>query len=303
MSLTDTKNLLKSLTLLEFKKHLPIRPQWFSHEAQEGGELSYLASGFSKVVANWLGDIYTGQQNVFLTTATGSALDDWGKDFGVSRLTGEADDAYRARIKATIGLVTITEDGLKAFVSSGTGLETWITTPWKQQWFISVHPDHYSGTGFEQWQAQHGWSGGQKWSDGYYTGYVIDVHTRGFSPFTLGLVKRGKAAGIRAYLTNWFDLPVLNAPTLTQRLQRSVYLDHLLPLTDRLILSGSGVWGGKSQHFADKIEFLEPAVRPAFNRLALDTASVWAAYAGVSWQQALDSAIDPQPLVSIKQSA
>ena len=81
-------------------------------------------------------------QQFSVSTATGSALDLQGKDWGVVRKNGESDDDYRKRIQAVVPIYTTgpTVSAMKQLVKNFTGAEPIIIEYGPESFTMGVSP-------------------------------------------------------------------------------------------------------------------------------------------------------------------
>lgn len=232
--------LFKELAASELKKHLPVRPQWFSEQALATGTLGKLVNSLATQVASLRDAASATREGLVLSKAQGPFLDAWGQDLDLSRLPAESDDDYRVRLLASVGVDHTTEVGLRAHLENVTGLETSLIIPWKQQqWYGKRTP------GTQGKDSLFGLSGKAQYSSPYIRAFVVDVLTRGYSPLTEPTATSSVAAGVRIFFSTLNDYRV---NTISIQAEADINSDHSYEYRLRshqyFILSGETAWGG-----------------------------------------------------------
>ena len=121
--------------------------QWSSLTARSpGGVLYALLKAVGGNMAVQESGLLYAQQSIYLTQATGAALDLAALDFfgtSIMRASGESDSAFRARLMANLLLPAATRQALSAALTSLTGVVPRIIYPWS--------PADTGGWGLSYW--------------------------------------------------------------------------------------------------------------------------------------------------------
>jgi hypothetical protein len=92
-------------------------PPFLKADSEPGSDHSTLIRTLQSAVETAEGDVTSLLSNAYFLQAKGEYLDEWGKIFGISRLSGEGDESYRERIIKEVTLPKQTKAGLKRIVS------------------------------------------------------------------------------------------------------------------------------------------------------------------------------------------
>jgi hypothetical protein len=289
--MTTRLQLLKDLALGELKKHLPVRPQWFSEQALATGVVGRLVANLADQLASLQDAIAVTREGLVLSQAEGEFLDRWGEDLALERLPGEVDDAYRQRLLDSVGVDHTTETGLRAFVADTTGLETTLLIPWKTQaWYGKRTP----GTAGKD--SVFGWSGQARYASPYDRPFVVDVRTRGYSPLTRPTAERAVAAGVKLFFSTLRDYRV---DEITLAAGGLIESDHSYEYRHRLhqplVLSHETPWGGGKVGFYDRFQTTDIPEVDCWNTLDLRCQVAFHSFAGVTWAQAVAGPVQVHP--------
>lgn len=91
---------------------------------------------FAVVLEDANADVVTALQQLYMGTATGEILDVWGGYFGLLRLTGELDDAYRARIITETLRPRVNKYAIENAIQASTGHTVELYEPWRNTFVL-----------------------------------------------------------------------------------------------------------------------------------------------------------------------
>lgn len=295
--MTTRLQLFKELAASELKKHLPVRPQWFSEQALATGTLGKFVTAVAEQVAGLRDAISVTREGLVLTKATGEFLDAWGEDLDLARLPGEADDPYRARLLGVLGVDHTTEVGLRSHVEATTGLETSLFIPWKsQQWYGKRTP------GTQGKDPMFGYSTQARYPSPYIRAYVVDVTTKGYSPLTEPTATAAVAAGVKVFFSTLQECePGVSAALLEQLLTSDFSYEYRLRTHRPLILSHVIPWGGGKVGSYDRFVTSDVSAEvDCWNTLDLRCQVAFASFPQVSWAQALVGPLEAHPNADVR---
>lgn len=261
--LNNQEGFIQNLVETEAKKHLPIRPFWFSVQALDPttGRIGRFVRAVAKEVTTWILAIKLLRGSLFLDTAVGDYLDDWGRDLGTPRQSSEVDDDYRARIKRRLLQEKLTRPAIRNYITSITGLPTEVLLPWQYE----MRFDHRGlETPEEANEDFYAYSGGAVYGDEYHAAGVIDVVTEGYSPLTRSLAEESVAGGIQTYYTvRLQEQADLSYPTEVKSHGSVIWSTTLVPRwSPELSYDGDWTYGGGHEPPSSVSYFFEPAITP-----------------------------------------
>lgn len=293
--MTTRLQLFKELAVSELRKHLPVRPEWFSEQALTTGTLSRVVSAVADQVASLRDAATLTREGLVLRKAQGAFLDAWGLDLDLPRETGETDEAYRTRLLAILGQDHTTEVGLRAHIENSTGLETTLIIPWKNQaWYGKRQPGSVGK------DAIFGLSGKAQYSSPYVRAFVVDVMTRGYSPKTEPTAASSAAAGVKLFFSTLRDYRVdsVSISSMVELNSDRIY-EYWLRRHEYFIFSGETPWGGGKIAFYDRYATKDFGEVDCWNRLDLRCQIAFDSFRGVTWREAVIGPIQVHPNANI----
>lgn len=244
--MSNNFNLPEILARQKLTENLPVGNGWFSPEAMRlnGGEAGKLTRSLAKEIGIFLQAIKDKKNDLFLSSATGVGIDEWGSDVNIFRELGESDDSFKNRISSEILQERVTRFGVSNYISRLTGLPTLVYLPWRLQEFRSnrfltledgtTPLPYYDETNISSAPALdaqdliQGRSGSTRRSSAYWQGGVIDIFTLDFSSKTRILAPKVVAAGIKCYYSviNENDIIVFDNTGAYQLADKDVWLNY-----------------------------------------------------------------------------
>lgn len=292
------------LTLKELVRNLPVGPGWFSESAVKDGEVGKLLKSLSLPVGELLDQVRDSRDGIYLASATGDDLDQWGRDLLITRSSGELDTPYRDRLINEVIGSKLTIPAMEDYIYSNLGIQTTIYEPWRdldwrEETFRLTNPNTF-------YNPKAGRSGTTRRSSYYYTAGVIEVITDGWHKDIKPIINTIKAAHIKPYFTTRIagghGIIDDEDPEVTTN-TRVYYIGFVPPYTQNPTYSGYGqiLSGGPRTRMTNTVVhkklkndssglqqklFNAPLVANLDFRA---TSQTWESVADLTWNQLLDS--------------